>query len=222
MCLWPWAYYKEETLAIEAIKTKLDIQDDFSIERAHRVGKPRPPFRRINGAKVPSKPRTIAVRFLSWKEKERVVRAVRRIKPDGLNFFEDFSKKKHLNEEERRSQNLSEKERKIKTCIFSRGQGCGTLASKSVVNMTMIGLSLALGQCSKSYGLLFTGFHNLSLLLINLGSCVSVFTCSVWATFYWKILPVISKFAPAINTDNSASGGGKLTLTDSDSQTSDV
>ena len=34
--------------------------------------------------------------------------------------------------------------------------------------------------------------------------------------------PVISKFAPATNTDNSASGGGKLTLTDSESQTSDV
>ena len=84
---------ESEALAIEAIKTKLDIQDDLSIERAHRVGKPRPPFRHIDGAKVPSKPRPTVVRFLSWKEKERVVRAARRIKPDGLKFFEDFSKK---------------------------------------------------------------------------------------------------------------------------------
>ena len=86
---------ESEALAIEAIKTKLNIQDDLSIERAHRAHRAHhcSPFRHIDGAKVPSKPRPIVVRFLSWKEKERVVRAARRIKPDGLDFFEDFSKK---------------------------------------------------------------------------------------------------------------------------------
>ena len=76
------SWEESEALAIEAIKAKLDIQDDLSIESAHRVGKPRPPCRHIDGVKVPSKPRPTVVRFLSWKEKERVVRAARRVKPD--------------------------------------------------------------------------------------------------------------------------------------------
>ena len=101
---------ESEALAMEAIKAKLDIQDDLSIERAHRVGKPHPPFRHIDGMKVPSKPRPIVVRFLSWKEKERVVRAARRIKPNGLNFFEDFSKKTF----ERRREKIPELIRKRK------------------------------------------------------------------------------------------------------------
>ena len=54
---------ESEAPAIETIKTKLDIQDDLSIERSHRVGKPCPLFRHIDGAKVPSKPRPIVVRF---------------------------------------------------------------------------------------------------------------------------------------------------------------
>ena len=101
---------ESEALAIEAIKAKLDIQNDLSIERAHWVGKPRPPFRHIDGMKVPSEPRPIVVRFLSWKEKERVVRAARRIKPNGLNFFEDFSKKTL----ERRREKITELIRKRK------------------------------------------------------------------------------------------------------------
>ena len=32
-------------------------------------------------------------KFLSWKDKERVLRSARSIKPDGVQFLEDFSKR---------------------------------------------------------------------------------------------------------------------------------
>ena len=104
---------ESEALAIEAIKARLDIQGDLSIERAHREGKPSPPFRHIDGEKVPSKNRPIVIRFLSWKEKELVVRAARRIKPDGLKFFENFSKKT-LERRREKIPELIKKERKGK------------------------------------------------------------------------------------------------------------
>ena len=82
-----------EEKAVEAIKTQLKITEDLKIERAHRVGKPRPQFRHVDGNRIANKPRPIFVRFHSWKVKEKVVQAARRIRPDGMKFFEDFSKR---------------------------------------------------------------------------------------------------------------------------------
>ena len=84
---------ESEIKAIEAIKKKLEITDDLKIERAHRVGRPRPKFCHIEGTKLENKPRPILVRFQSWKDKEMVVRAARRIRPEGMQFFQDFSKR---------------------------------------------------------------------------------------------------------------------------------
>ena len=62
----------------------------MKVERTHWVGRPRPPFRHIGGAKVRSKPRPIIVKFQNWKDKEMVVNTARQMKPEGLKFYEDF------------------------------------------------------------------------------------------------------------------------------------
>ena len=84
-----------EIKAIEAIRKKLEITDDLKIERVHRVGKPRPKFRHIEGYnnREQACSRPIVIRFQSSKGEEMVVRAARRIRPEAMQFFEDFSKR---------------------------------------------------------------------------------------------------------------------------------
>ena len=81
---------ESEIKAIEAIRKKLEITYDLNIERAHRVGRPRPKLRHIEGTKVENKPRPIVVRFQSWKDKEMVVCAARKIRPEGMQFLRIF------------------------------------------------------------------------------------------------------------------------------------
>ena len=64
------SWEQSENKAIEAIRSRLKIVQEMKVERAHRVGRPRPPFRHIGGAKVKSKPRPIIVKFQNWKDKE--------------------------------------------------------------------------------------------------------------------------------------------------------
>ena len=64
------------------------------IERAHWVGKRHTPFCHLaDGTKVKSRPRPIVTKFLSWKDKEKVLRAARSLKLDDIQFLEDFSKR---------------------------------------------------------------------------------------------------------------------------------
>ena len=64
------------------------------IEWAHRVGKQHAPFHHLaDGTKVKSHSRPIVAKFLSWKDKEKVCRTARLLKPDDIQFFEDFSKR---------------------------------------------------------------------------------------------------------------------------------
>ena len=63
----------------EAIEQKLQIQS-VSIERAHRIGKQR----------SDRKLRTIICKLYDWKLKERLLKDMRRKKPDGLFIKEDF------------------------------------------------------------------------------------------------------------------------------------
>ena len=88
----------------------------MKIERARRVGRPRPKFHHIEGTKVENKPRPIVVRFQLWKDKEIVVRAARRIRPEGMKFFEDFFKRTL----DRRKENIPEliKKRKEGKKVF--------------------------------------------------------------------------------------------------------
>ena len=58
------------------------------------VGKRRDPFHHLaDGTKVKSRPRPIVAKFLSWKDKDRVLRSARSIKPDGTQFLKDFSER---------------------------------------------------------------------------------------------------------------------------------
>ena len=68
------SWEESENKAIEAIRPKLKIAQEIKVERAHRIGRPRPPFRHIGGAKVRSKPRPIIVKFQNWKHREMVVK----------------------------------------------------------------------------------------------------------------------------------------------------
>ena len=66
---------------------KLEITDELYIERAHRV-------RRTEGVKFNnnSAPRTIAAKFLDYKEKEEVMRRRYKLKDTTYLVREDFSK----------------------------------------------------------------------------------------------------------------------------------
>ena len=63
---------------------KLDFESAPEIERAHRTGR----ARRHDGT---PKPRTVVCKFNSYKAKEAILRKARRIKPKGLNIFEDLA-----------------------------------------------------------------------------------------------------------------------------------
>ena len=60
---------------------KLDFESALENERAHRTGR----ARRQYGT---SKPRRV-LKFTSYKAKETILKRARRIKPEGLNIFED-------------------------------------------------------------------------------------------------------------------------------------
>ena len=63
-----------EELVKKTVKEELHYEDDVHIERAHRVGKPRPLFTtNSDGTKTKSRPRPIIARFSSWKEKEAIL-----------------------------------------------------------------------------------------------------------------------------------------------------
>ena len=72
------SWEESENKAIEAIRSKLKIAQEIKDERAHRIGRPRPPFRHIGGVKVRSKPRPIIVKFQNWKDGEMVVKTADR------------------------------------------------------------------------------------------------------------------------------------------------
>ena len=66
----------------------------MAIERVHRVGRRHAPTRHLpDGTKVKSWPRPIVAKFLSWKDKEKVIKAARTIKPKEVQFLEDVSQR---------------------------------------------------------------------------------------------------------------------------------
>ena len=87
-----------ENAVKDQICAKLNIKKEecqsMTIERAHRVGKQHTPFRHLaDGTKVKSRARPIVAKFLNWKDKEKVLREARLLKPDDIQFLEDFSKR---------------------------------------------------------------------------------------------------------------------------------
>ena len=73
-----WADIEE--LVKKTVKEQLHCKDDVYIERAHRVGKPRPLFTtNSDGTKTKSRSRPIIARFSSWKEKEAILATARKV-----------------------------------------------------------------------------------------------------------------------------------------------
>ena len=84
---------ESETIVKDKIKSLLSITEDLEIERAHRVGRPKEYHTRADGSKIKARPRPIVVKFLSWKQKEPVVRKAREVTPPEVKFLADLSQR---------------------------------------------------------------------------------------------------------------------------------
>ena len=70
----------------QVLTDHLDIKtEDFSIERAHRVGKVK--------SQADYKPRTVIAKFLSYKTREQVLNKKKLLKGKNIYIREDFSDK---------------------------------------------------------------------------------------------------------------------------------
>ena len=101
-----------EEFVITTIKKKLDIEG-VKIERAHRVGKPRPSHRtNPDGSTTKVPPRPIIARLSSWKQKEAILKAAREVKPKEIRFYQDLS-----------TRTLEKRAQKIPDLIAERKRG---------------------------------------------------------------------------------------------------
>ena len=73
------------------IRKKLSYEDEIKIERAHRVGKKHRRGRQDGSGKTP--PRSIVVKMSNWKVKEAVLQEARKIRPEGVMFYNDPAKR---------------------------------------------------------------------------------------------------------------------------------
>ena len=95
------------------MREQLHVEKEILIERAHRVGKPRPLYAKNSDGtnrKVP--PRPVVVRFTSWKQKEAILATARKIKPKEIKFCQDLS-----------SRTLQRRAEKIPQLIRERKKG---------------------------------------------------------------------------------------------------
>ena len=105
---------------------------DLNIERAQRVGKLRPqPSLRHDGSNVKVRPRPIIVRFQSWKDKEMVVKKAGQLKPESIQFYEDYSKR-----------TLDRRKEKIPELIQGRKRGKRSFLVKDRLIFTDAGRNL--------------------------------------------------------------------------------
>eukprot|EP00795_Rhopilema_esculentum_P011045 gene11045-19896_t len=76
-----------EDVVRKALKDKLHLEQNFEIERCHRIK---------SGNKNPwyaNQPRPIVAKFCKWKDKESILRKARTLKPIGVKFFPDYAKR---------------------------------------------------------------------------------------------------------------------------------
>ena len=76
-----------EEVVRKALKDKLNLEENFEIERCHRIksGNKNPRFA--------NQPRPIVAKFCKWKDKESILRKARSLKPEGVKFFPDYTKR---------------------------------------------------------------------------------------------------------------------------------
>ena len=63
------------------------------MERAHRIGSKRQFVSRKDGSSGKAGPRPIVVKMANWKQKEKVLKKAREIKPANVKFLEDFNQR---------------------------------------------------------------------------------------------------------------------------------
>ena len=89
-------YAASEAKLKSAIANKLAIKDEIIIERAHRVG-PKDGGGKItrdgHKGKDPNEPRPIIAKLLNWKQKDSIIQAARKVRPQGISFRDDFSER---------------------------------------------------------------------------------------------------------------------------------
>ena len=80
-----------EFIVKDLIKKKLNYEGEIEIERAHRVGKKHCQGRQDGSGKT--SPRPIVAKISNLKVKEAVLREARKIKPEGVMFYNDLAKR---------------------------------------------------------------------------------------------------------------------------------
>ena len=119
---------------VKVLVDKLNLEPVPEIERAHRTGRPT----RHDGT---PKPRTVVCKFASYKAKESILKAARRVKPEGIHVFEDLAEETM---EKRRAQlpQLRQAKAQGKIAYFSldrliikdRPNGSGTMVSYPLIS----------------------------------------------------------------------------------------
>lgn len=78
----------------ELIKSKLSIDEEVEIVRAHRVGRQNQTGRsKLDGSFEPPQPRAIVAKLKSWKLKEKIVKKAREVRPKSIRFVYDLSQR---------------------------------------------------------------------------------------------------------------------------------
>ena len=87
------SWEETESIVKAKIKDLLHIDEELTIERAHRVNRSNSSRHhdRRSSAFGNSDPRPIVAKFLNWKDKEKVLASARKIRPQGIKFVQDFS-----------------------------------------------------------------------------------------------------------------------------------
>ena len=68
------------------LKSKLNLDEEPQIERAHRTGR-----KHNNASSSLTRPRTVICKLYDWKVKEAIMKSVRRIKPAGFYVNKDVA-----------------------------------------------------------------------------------------------------------------------------------
>ena len=77
-----------ESKAKEALRSRLKLTFEVNVERAHRTGKRQ---NRSGNSAQQTRPRTIVCRLANWKQKDLILRAARKEKPEGFFVNEDLA-----------------------------------------------------------------------------------------------------------------------------------
>ena len=87
------SWEESEALFKSEVKKALNMDEELHVERAHGIGSKRQFVTRRDGSRVKAGPRPIAVKMTNWKQKEKVIKKAREIKPANVKFLEDFSQR---------------------------------------------------------------------------------------------------------------------------------